>query len=216
MEIWLDTLDADRIQAAAVQGILHGVTTNPSLLANSPERPIEALNQLLKLQRGPVAVQVTAHTTDDMIREASQLREQSERFVIKIPATPAGLAAIRCLSADHIPTMATAIFHPNQVLLAATAGAHYAAPYLKRMAAYGQEAFEELAFMQQIIDDYRFSTKIIAASIADIQVVHYCLALRVAAITMPAELYDKLAAPHPHTTEAVKQFEKDWGNRNFL
>lgn len=210
MEIWLDTLEEEHIKAAAAQGILYGITTNPTLLSHSTHPPQTVLTRLLELQAGPVAAQVVANSPDEMVRHAHQLRELSNRIIIKVPVTAAGLTAISRLRAEHIPTMATAIFHPHQVLLAASAGADYAAPYLKRMAAYGEAAFEELAFMQQMIDDYHFATKIIAASIEDIQAVRYCLALRIKAITLPAEVYAKFAAPHVHTLEAVKQFEKDW------
>ena len=129
MEIWLDTAEVELIESAKGMGILHGVTTNPSIVAKSNVRLEDLLEKLLLIQDGPVTAQVTAQDALKMIEQGESLYQFSNRIMIKVPVTKEGLKAIHGLSLKKIQTMATAVFDSNQVLLAARAGSTYIAPY---------------------------------------------------------------------------------------
>lgn len=60
MELWLDTTDCEIIKSTSRLGILTGVTTNPSILGKTGKNPDEVLVELLDIQSGYVAAQVTA------------------------------------------------------------------------------------------------------------------------------------------------------------
>jgi len=129
MELWVDGIETAFVEHAKQLGILHGITTNPSILAQT-DRPAEmVLQELLDKFPGPIAVQVTATTAADMIEQGKILLDFSPRLIVKIPVTEQGLHAISRLTHHEIPTMATAIFEPTQAFLAAQAGASYLAPY---------------------------------------------------------------------------------------
>lgn len=210
MEIWLDSCNRDVIKAACKFNIIYGITTNPSLIARTKEKPENIIKDLLELQSGPVAVQVIATNSAEMIQQALALNELSPRIIIKIPVTQQGLIAMKALSQEHIPVMATAIFQPNQALLASLAGAVYAAPYLGRMIDAGIEAHSSLQTMQTVYNQYNFKTKIIAAAIKTPEQITACAEIGIKAITLKSALLDQFLCDDPYTLDALQAFSEDW------
>lgn len=210
MELWLDTCHLETIKAANRYGIIQGITTNPTILAKSPFDPEKTIQALLDIQDGPVAVQVNADEESSIISEAMQFQEVSDRIIVKVPVTQEGLAAIHRLSEEGIPTMATAIFHPNQALLAALAGANYAAPYLGRMFDEGIDGWSALQSMLNIYKQYSFSTKIIVAAIKSTEHITLCTEMGVQAMTVKRECFSELMTEHPLTMQWVRIFAQDW------
>ena len=209
MEIWLDTANIDLIKKAKQLGILHGVTTNPSILAKENREPSAILNDILKVQSGPVTAQVMSEDCRGMMEEADYYQSISKRILVKIPVTQEGLKAIHQLSRQSIPTMATVIFHPNQALLAALAGADYVAPYVGRMESAGENAFEMLESMSKIFANYHFETKILAASIKDTKRVNKCAEIGIHAVTLKDEVFNMLIGDNELTLQSLAQFSKD-------
>ncbi len=68
-----------------------------------------------------------------MVEEAKRLSNSVPGIVVKIPVTAEGLAAIKLLKKEGIPTLGTAVYSASQGLLAALAGAKYVAPYVNRV-----------------------------------------------------------------------------------
>ena len=68
-----------------------------------------------------------------MVREGKLLAQIHPEIVVKIPLTPAGIAATKQLSDEGIQTNVTLCFQANQALLAAKAGATYISPFLGRL-----------------------------------------------------------------------------------
>ncbi|HUD01365.1 MAG TPA: transaldolase family protein, partial [Rhabdochlamydiaceae bacterium] len=120
MQIWLDTTDLPTLEKALRRGILHGVTTNPSMLVSNPR---DTLKTLLAAQPGPVAVEVFEDLVPSMVSQGKALYAFSPRIVVKVPVTERGIEAIHCLSKEQIPVMASAIVQPTQALVAVLAGA---------------------------------------------------------------------------------------------
>ena len=133
MELWLDTIDFKFIAKACTQLTIFGVTTNPTILSQSNLLIKKVIQTLLNIQSGKVVVQVTESKAVGMINQAEKIIKFGPNIIVKIPVTGEGLAAIKALNNLNVATMATAIFHPHQVLLSALAGASYAAPYLGKI-----------------------------------------------------------------------------------
>lgn len=210
MEIWLDTCCVNTIKEANRFGIFFGITTNPSIIAKSNQDPEKIVTELLDIQDGPVAVQVTAENAEEMIFQAQALNAQSERIVVKVPATAEGLIAVKNLSREEIPTMLTAVFHPNQALLGALAGTDYIAPYLGRMVDGGIDAFTALQTMLKIYQNYSCKTKILAAALKNTDHITLCAEMGVQAITIKEERLQELLTENPSTIEACEIFNHDW------
>lgn len=210
MEIWLDTCNSETIATACRLGIIDGITTNPSILASAKENPHQTIHHLLDIQSGPVTVQVTADDADGMVKEAMSWRYLSDRLIIKIPVIQEGLAAIRILVQEGIPTMATAVFQPNQALLAAIAGAEYVAPYVCRMFDEGIDAYVALETIAAIYKRYSFKTKILAAALRTTDQITACASMGLDAVTLKSSLFAEFIADDKATCKALRAFSEDW------
>ena len=210
MEIWLDTCDSEIISNANRLGIIHGVTTNPSILAKAGEDHEIVINRILDNQNGPVAVQVTAYNADGMIKQALALHSISDKIIVKIPVVQDGLVAIKYLSRENIPVMATAVFQPNQALLAALAGADYVAPYVGRIFDEGIDAYNALEMMKTIYKSYGFKTKILAAALRTPDQMMMCARLGIHAVTIKSTLFSEFTADDESTLNCLSVFAEDW------
>lgn len=203
MEIWLDTTDAATIQHAHKLELLHGITTNPLLLVNAPEFIFQ---DLLKLQEGPVAIQVTGLTSDKMLLEARQIHEASSRFIVKVPACKEGYSVIEELVEEGIPVMATALFEPSQAFLSLKLGASYLAPYLGRIEDDNKDPAALLKMIMAMKNFYGYEGKIIAAGIRSLEHVYLALEYGCAAITLPKKIYDQILSTPPTAVKALENF----------
>lgn len=210
MEIWLDTCDSQIISAACRLGILFGVTTNPSILASAKENHDRVISRLLDVQEGPLAVQVTADTADEMIKQALALHSFSDRIIVKVPVVQEGLAAMKTLGKEGVSVMATAVFQPNQALLAAIAGADYVAPYLCRMFDEGIDAYAALETIVSIYEKYEFKTKILGAALRTTDQITACASLGISAVTLKSTLFSQFIADETATLNSLRAFAEDW------
>ncbi len=210
MQIWLDTVDLGLIQQAKAMGILYGVTTNPSIIAKSKLTLEENVEKILHLQKGPVTVQVTAEDSPGMIHQGEALFGFSNRIIVKVPVTPEGLKAIYALSQIGIPTMATAVFDANQVLLAASSGAVYIAPYYSRICEADIDGIEALKSMLRLLHRYNFSSKLLAASLKSAEQVRQCAEMGAHAVTLNEKVFHLFVEENPLTRQSIDRFAKDW------
>lgn len=211
MELWLDTLDADAISKARQLGLLHGVTTNPSLISASKKNLESVLEDLLDLQPGPVAVQLTSEFTAGQVMQAQRLFGFSRRLIIKVPVTKDGLQTIHELKKANIPAMATAIVHPRQALVAALAGATYLAPYVRGINDFvGLDPVSVLQQMQRILNNYSLPVKILAASLRSSDDVVLCAGLGIAAVTLKSVVFGELISEAEATRHFLDRFATDW------
>jgi transaldolase len=210
MEIWLDTATPKAVQKAAQLGILHGVTTNPSLAARSEMALEDLLRTLLDQQKGPVSAQVISSAADEMIKQGEALSKLSDRILVVVPVTREGLKAINVLSSKKIPVIAAIVFDPSQALLAARAGARYIAPFFSMICDADQDGIDELKKMVQLMQRYAFSSKILAASLRSTEHVRECCTLGIDAVTLSEALFDEYVADHPMTIKTVERLQRDW------
>lgn len=210
MEIWLDTADLKTIENAKQMGILHGVTTNPTIVAKSKLSLEDLLEKLLKIQDGPVTVQVTANDAKKMVEQGLALKAFSDRILVKVPVTGEGLQAISKMSQSKIPVMATAIFDLTQALLAARAGATYIAPYFSAICELDMSGIEQMSAMIRLLTRYQYPSKLIAASLKSSEQVRDCIQLGVDAVTLNSDVFSAFIENHEETMMRLERFAKDW------
>lgn len=211
-ELYLDTADVKQISRFHACLPIKGITTNPSILAQSGI----GLNQLL-LELDTVLgtgarfhAQVVSQTVNGMVEEAKRLHELPYDMVIKIPATETGLTAIKKIKAENITVLATAIYSVQQGFLAALCGADYLAPYVNRIYAMGTDGVAVAADLQLLLNQHQLNCKLLPASFKNTQQVMDVLKLGVAAITLPYDVAAQMLA-HPAVQPAVDKFNSDWG-----
>jgi hypothetical protein len=125
MELYLDTSDVAAVKKLARIFPLAGVTTNPSIVA-AGKTPLDVLLPELHDAlggKGRLFAQVMATTAEGMVEDARKLRAIINDLVVKVPVTAEGLAAIKMLKAEGIPTLGTAVYGAAQGMLSALAGA---------------------------------------------------------------------------------------------
>jgi len=58
MKLFIDTANIKEIKEAAAQGIIDGVTTNPTLIAKENRQASDLLKEICSLVDGPVSAEV--------------------------------------------------------------------------------------------------------------------------------------------------------------
>ena len=210
MEIWLDSVDLALIEKANQMGILHGVTTNPTIVSQSAHNLEDLLSKILDLQKGPLAVQVTGKESGSMIVQGKALHAYSNRILVKISATGEGIKAIHALTGLKIPTMAADVFDQNQVLLAARAGAEYAAPCYSGICEADMNGSEALKAMLRLLHRYNYSSKILASSLKTPEHLKECSEMGTHGAAIDEKVFAELIEDHPMTLKSVNRFVKDW------
>ncbi len=207
MQIWLDTIDLPTLEKAQRRGILHGVTTNPSMLVSNPR---ETLTALLAAQPGPVAVEIAEDQVSAMVSQGKALHEFSPRIVVKVPVTERGFETLHFLSQAQVPVMASAIVQPTQALVAALGGAGWVAPYFSRILKAGDNPLAQLEAIKKIIALYQMRTRILAVNPKTIEQIKACAEIGIDAITIREEVFRDLIETHELTAHAIEQYDEDW------
>jgi len=209
MQLFLDGSDIDKIRKYCGLGLIDGVTTNPSIILKSGKNMIEVISELAGIVSGSVSAEVSALDSDKMVQEGIKLAEIAENVTVKLPITWDGLKACKTLSNKGISVNMTLCFSSSQALLAAKAGAEYVSPFIGRLDDLNLEGIDLISDIKLIYSNYKFSTKILAASIRTINHVKQCARLGADVATIPLDIFEKLVK-HPLTDSGLSQFTADW------
>ncbi|MEO2508660.1 fructose-6-phosphate aldolase [Clostridium paraputrificum] len=214
MKIFLDTANIEDIKEINSLGVIHGVTTNPSLIAKEKRDLKETLNEIASIVDGPISGEVISLDYENMIKEAEELASIHKNIVVKIPMTYDGLKAVSYLSKKGIRTNVTLIFSAAQALLAARAGASYVSPFLGRLDDIGSNGLILIEDISEIFNVHNIQTEIIAASIRN--PIHVIEAAKLGANigTLPPSVIRALIN-HPLTDAGIEKFKEDWEKANL-
>lgn len=211
--LYLDSADLDALRTCLPHPVVHGVTTNPTLLKRAGVTWATLpglLETLLQLGAKQVQAQVRSPEADGMLADANELLRHFDpgQLVVKIPATRAGLVAGAALTARGVPVTYTAVYAPEQAHFAAGLGAAYAAPYLGRLNDAGVDGLALIARMQALVAASGSDMRLLVASIRSRQAYLDLLDLGVGAITIPPALFAGLM-DHEATLAAERGFLAD-------
>lgn len=208
MPLYIDSADIAAIEELWETGVFSGVTTNPTILRRSGlgQADLPVLYQRLSdLGVGTFYAQVLGTSTAQMLESARDLLEIGP-LVVKVPATPAGLAAARSLVDEGTPVLLTAVYHAAQGLLARELGVQGIAPYVGRMTDAGRSGVESVLQMQQAIGTE--PTRILAASLRSVDDIAALAAGGVPDFTIGVDVARAMVADDL-SLAAVDAFEKD-------
>lgn len=213
MEFFLDTGIVSEIREAKELGIINGVTTNPSLIAKTGRNQKEVIREISEIIDGPISAEVLSTDLNAMIKEGEELATIHKNVVIKLPLTEAGIAACVQFSKKNIKTNITLCFSVNQAILAAKANATYISPFIGRLDDIGQNGNELISEIRQVYNNYKFKTKILAASIRHVSHVREVALIGSDVATMPLAVI-KALYKHPLTTSGLETFLADHKKAN--
>ena len=209
MQLFLDGSDIEKIRKFSKLGLIDGVTTNPSIILNSGKNMIEVISELAEIVSGSVSAEVSALDSEKMIEEGIKLSEIAKNVTVKLPITWDGLAACNALSKKGISVNMTLCFSVSQALLAAKAGAEYVSPFIGRLDDLNLKGVELISDIKLVYSNYKFPTKILAASIRTTNHVKECARHGADVATIPINIFEGLVK-HPLTDSGLSQFTADW------
>lgn len=216
MKLYLDTGNLEEIQKASKTKLIDGVTTNPSLVSKEGEdfkKLIKEINLILKKNLDDdftvSAEVIDTSSVESILKEARILSKLDKHVLVKIPLTQIGLEAVSILSKEKIRVNVTLCFSANQALLAAKAGAWCVSPFLGRVDDEGYDGVELIKEIKTIYTNYKFETKILAASIRSPHHIHECAEIGCDIATMPYSIFEKLFY-NPLTDLGLMKFQQDW------
>ncbi len=209
MQIFLDTADVALLKAGIATGLIDGVTTNPSLIANSGRDFKAVIAEICGFFDGSVSAEVAAIDAPTMIAEGRELAKIAPNVTVKIPLTRDGLIATKTLVDEGKEVNVTLCFSAVQALLAAKAGATYISPFIGRLDDMGMRGMELIEEIRAIYNIHDFSTKILAASIRTPDHVRDAAIAGADCATLPVSVFEALYK-HPLTEKGLEQFLKDW------
>lgn len=210
MKFFVDTADFDEIKDLATTGLLDGVTTNPSLIAQSGKKFIPLIEEICKVVKGPVSAEVAATDYPTMIKEGKKLAGIAKNVAVKVPLTPDGLRVCKELSDAGTMVNVTLCFSANQAILAAKAGAAFISPFVGRLDDISQDGMQLIRDIMQIYNHYpQFKTEVLVASIRHPG--HLIEAAKAGAhvATIPPKVIRQLYQ-HPLTDKGLAAFVADW------
>jgi transaldolase len=214
MKILLDTASLDEVRWATEVGIIDGISTDPTLIAeeNSTEEYHELLAELCRLTRGPVLAPVLAITADDMYRDGKELAKIADNIVVEVPVIEDGLRATARLAADGIRVTATLVFSAAQALFAAKAGAYSVSAFVGRLDDIGGDGIALVGDIRALFDRHHVECELNAASIRTPRQFSEAANIGADTAAVPPDVL-RLLLVHPLTDLGLDHFLNDWSKR---
>lgn len=163
---YADSADVDAVSPLLVDGLVRGVTTNPTIL----ERGGRTVGDIPELyarwdQEGAREIFFQSWGADaaELVENGRRILRLGDKAVVKVPATRAGFAAAATLAGGGAPVLLTAVYSLAQAVAAAAIGVRYIAPYLGRLRDAGRDGTAEIRAMQALVGGS--GTDVLAASI---------------------------------------------------
>lgn len=217
MHLYLDTADPSELVDVLPHPLVHGVTTNPTLMKRAG-LSYDALPDFVRtvgdLGGRRVQVQVRHRDVGGMLEDARTLAalDAAAELVVKIPATRDGFAAAAQLTSSGVAVTMTAVYELEQVVWSLLVGATYAAPYLGRLGDAGRDGRSVVGAMQSLLERYRTDAagdlRLLVASVRSREAFLHLLEIGVEAVTIPTKLFADLIE-HDATREAEATFLQD-------
>lgn len=204
----LDTADIDQIERAIQSGVIGGIATNPSKVAETGKSVETVVREIASIFDGPIAVEAPSSRAEDIVREARELSSLGPNMAIKVATTFEGTKAISQLEKEGIKTNATLIFTPAQGLVAGLAGASFISPFVSRAKRIGIDAIDTIAQIRKVYDAFSLQTPIIAASIGNVEQVIDSIIAGADMVAVRYEIFEQMFK-HSLTDEGARRFLQD-------
>ena len=172
MKLIIDDAHIEQIKKIYEFYPVDGVTTNPTILAQSGRKPYDVLKEIREFigADAELHVQVVAKTAEGMVEDAHRIQQElGKNTFVKIPSIEQGFKAMKILKAENANITATAIYTPMQAFLAAKAGASYAAPYINRIDNMGYDGVSIAQHIHDIFKNNNLNANVLAASFKNSQ-----------------------------------------------
>lgn len=209
--LYVDSADTERVSRLLAARVVHGVTTNPTILERGGRTAAEIPSLYARWEAEgakEIFFQTWGTSRDEMLRNAETIRTLGDRVAVKVPATAEGFAAASALVTDGATVLITAVYSVAQALAAASIGATYIAPYLGRLRDAGVDGDALIPEMQAVC--VGSATNVLAASLRSADDI---VSLRLAGVpyfTAAPDVLDQMLF-HPVSDSSAVEFEAAMG-----
>jgi transaldolase len=214
VKIFIDSSDVKEIKKWDAQGVVDGVTTNPSIMLKDGAYDMEESTRRVCSMMGerPVSIEVTTNDHTEMIRQGRQFASWGTNVVVKIPVVneygESSLGVMHTLNQEGIRVNATAILSFNQAMLAAKAGATYVSIFAGRIADEGGDAVTVIRNVRHWLDEWGCRAEIIVGSMRGPVDIQTAALAGAHIVTVPPQFLPKMI-DHKYTRDTVRQFNRD-------
>lgn len=214
MKLFIDSANPREVERWMGEGIIDGVTTNPTIMFKDGMYDMEEGAKTLCRLVGarPCSIEVTTNDRMEMLQQARMFAGWGDNIVVKIPIVnedgDSCLSVINTLVREDIAVNATAILSFNQAVLATKAGATYVSIFAGRVADEGNDSSLVIQRVRQWIDDWNYPAEIIVGSVRGVIDVQNAALARAHVVTIPPQFLPKMI-DHKYTRETVAQFVRD-------
>jgi transaldolase len=214
MHIFIDSANEKDILYLLKQGIVDGVTTNPSIMLKDGVYDLEQGAKRIAFLIGerPLSVEVTSNDHEEMVAQARAFATWGPNIVVKIPVVnefgESSLDVINTLTGEGVAVNATAILSFNQAILGTKAGAAYISIFAGRIADEGNDPVLTIRNVRNWLDEWDYSAKIIVGSVRTAMDIQSAALAGAHIITVPPPFFPKMI-DHKYTRDTVRQFNRD-------
>lgn len=219
MKIFLDTAHLPAIEEGKKNGLINGITTNPSLLSKElGNESGKILNILVKICQimapNDVSIEITEKEPQKVYSQAKKIADIAPNVVVKIPCHKDYVQTISKLVQEGINVNITLLFSLVQGLLMFKLGVKYISPFIGRLDDIDTDGLKLISDLHQVKKNYGYKTEILAASIRSITEVHEVALIGTDIATIPVSLFNQLIE-HPLTDKGIGIFDRDWSKLNI-
>jgi transaldolase len=214
MEIFLDSANVEEIGRWLEQGVIDGVTTNPSIMLKDRAFDIEERAREIAslIYPRPLSVEVTTNHLEQMTHEARGFASWAPNIVVKVPVInefgEPTLRVVRALTEDGVRVNLTACLSFGQVMLGAKAGAVYISIFAGRVSDEGHDAPRLIRQAVDWLRHWEYPSRVIVGSVREVMNIQEAALAGAHVITVPPQFMDRLV-DHRYTRETVRQFNSD-------
>ena len=210
MKLFLDTAIVSDIEERLETGLIAGVTTNPTLIKKSGRDPWTVYRDIIELGVDDLSIEVFGETYAELLDNSLVVNENYGNVAtIKLPCTMDGLKVCKYLTKVGIRVNMTLVFSVSQAILCSLAGATYISPFIGRMDDNSLKGLDLIGDIGTIYRKQQIKTKILAASVRDVQSIGRSFGLGADICTIPPKVFDSMAS-HVLTEKGLEQFNRDF------
>ena len=210
MKLFLDTAIVSDIEERVSTGLIHGITTNPTLIKKSGRDPWKVYRDIVELGVDDLSIEVMGDDSKELVRNAMTVQENYGNVAtIKLPCTVEGLKSCSYLTNIDVRVNMTLVFSVSQAILCSLAGATYISPFIGRMDDNSLKGLDLIRDIGNIYRKQQIKTQILAASVRDAQSVGKAFGLGADICTIPPKVFDSMAN-HVLTDRGLEQFNLDF------
>jgi transaldolase len=211
-EIFLDTASLDECVELSKWGLADGVTTNQKIFLS--EGGVDFKKRVIDICRvvdGPVSVETTTSTEDELLAEARKYASWHKRVVVKVAMTAdgRGLKVVHQLAKEGVRTNMTLMMTYNQLVLAAKAGATYVSLFYNRSKEAGEDPVRIIRDYVATAKESNLQARLIVGSIRTPEDVASAFAAGAHIVTIPTKILRQMPF-NQRTEETRAEFDKAW------